>query len=102
SIAILTLCACAVALPATAQDMMRHVDLNSPEMATAEITRAEVAAMAAAAMPGHPADFTGKKLSGLDLSGLDLSAAVFPAAPLHKNTLIRVNLDSAMLVTTTV
>ena len=43
SIAILTFCVC-VAFPAAAQDMMRYVDLNSPEMTTAEMTRDEVAA----------------------------------------------------------
>ena len=58
SIAILTFCVCA-AFAAAAQDMMRYVDLNSPEMTTAEMTRDEVAAKAAAATPGHPADFTG-------------------------------------------
>ncbi|MFZ1046005.1 MAG: pentapeptide repeat-containing protein, partial [Pseudolabrys sp.] len=69
--AMLALCACAFVQPGMAQDMMRHVDLNSPDMTTAEMTRDEVAAIVKAATPGHPADFTGKKLSGLDLSGLN-------------------------------
>src|SRR5580704_5030637 len=54
-----------------AQDMMRNVDLSSPEMTTAEMTRAQVEAAVAAAAPSRAADFTGKRLSGLDLSGLD-------------------------------
>src|SRR5262245_65746096 len=87
SIVILTFYLCA-AFPAAAQDMMRHVDLNSPEMTTAEMTRDEVAAKAAAATPSRPADFTGKKLSGLDLSGLDLSGAIFRTARLNKTKLI--------------
>ncbi|MFZ0054481.1 MAG: pentapeptide repeat-containing protein, partial [Pseudolabrys sp.] len=58
--AMLALCACAFVQPGMAQDMMRHVDLNSPDMTTAEMTRDEVAAMVKAATPGHPADFTGK------------------------------------------
>jgi hypothetical protein len=56
--AMLALCACAFVQPGMAQDMMRHVDLNSPDMTTAEMTRDEVAAMVKAATPGHPADFT--------------------------------------------
>jgi len=36
---------------ATAQDMMRHVDLSSPDMIAAEMTRAEVEAAAAAGRP---------------------------------------------------
>ncbi len=53
---------------AAAQDMMRHVDLTSPEMVSAEMTREEVEAMLAAATAATPADFSGKRLSGLDLS----------------------------------
>ena len=33
-----------VTVTATAQDMMRHVDLSSPDMVSAEMTRAEVEA----------------------------------------------------------
>jgi hypothetical protein len=44
-----TFCPAALALglfavTATAQDMMRHVDLSSPDMVSAEMTRAEVEA----------------------------------------------------------
>ena len=63
---------------AAAQDMMRNLDLSSPDMVSAEMTRADVeAALGAAA----PADFTGKKLSGLDLSGLDLFWRELPCGP---------------------
>ena len=34
--------ALASALPATAQGMMQHVDMTSPEMTSAEMTRGEV------------------------------------------------------------
>src|SRR6476620_12451797 len=51
------------AAPAAAQDMMRHIDLTSPEMTSAEMTRADVEAVIAAATSDQPADFTGKKLS---------------------------------------
>jgi uncharacterized protein YjbI with pentapeptide repeats len=65
---------------AATQDMMRHIDLTSPEMTSAETTRAEIDAMIVAATPGRPLDLTGKKLSGLDLSGLDLSKVILRAA----------------------
>ena len=73
------------AAPAAAQDMMRHIDLTSPEMTSAEMTRADVEAVIAAATSAQRADFTGKKLSGLDLSGLDLSGAVLRAAETQQN-----------------
>ncbi|MGE5534249.1 MAG: pentapeptide repeat-containing protein, partial [Acidobacteriota bacterium] len=78
-IVALILCLFCSARLVVAQDMMRYIDVNSPEMTTAEMTREQVAALAAAATPDHPADFTGKRLSGLDLSGLNLSGAVFRA-----------------------
>src|SRR5262245_24081977 len=84
-------------LSAAAQDMMRHVDLTSPEMTSAEMTRADVEAAIAAATPARPADFTGKKLSGLDLSGLDLSGAVLRAARLNGSTLTGATLARAGL-----
>jgi hypothetical protein len=45
---------------ARAQDMMRHLDLTSPDMVSAEMTRADVEA----ALASHQTDFTGKRLSG--------------------------------------
>jgi hypothetical protein len=63
--------ALALAMPAplAAQDMMQHVDLNSPAMTTSEMSRSEVAAAIEAAA-GRPLDLSRKRLSGLDLSGL--------------------------------
>ena len=52
-----------VAMTATAQDMMRHVDLSSPDMVSAEMTRAEVEAVLAATTGTAAADFTGKRLA---------------------------------------
>src|SRR5215470_8483236 len=87
------LCVAAIAWPAAAQDMMRHVDLSSPDMVAAEMTRAEVETVLAAATAEKPADFTGKRLSGLDLSGLDLSGAILRAAKLNKAKLVDAKLD---------
>ena len=64
-------------MTAAAQDMMRGVDLSSPDMVSAEMTRGEVEAALTMATVAAPADFTGKRLSGLDLSGLNLSNAIF-------------------------
>ena len=47
-------------MTATAQDMMRDVDLSSPDMVSAEMTRGEVEAALAVATVAAPADFTGK------------------------------------------
>src|SRR2546426_1098786 len=42
-----------IAMTATAQDMMRHVDLSSPDMVAAEMTRGDIeAGLAAATMSG--------------------------------------------------
>ncbi len=71
-VALMTLGLALVATMASAQDMMRDVDLTSPAMVSAEMSRQEVEAILAKASAGAPADFTGKRLSGLDLSGLDL------------------------------
>ena len=38
----------AFAVPALAQDMMRHIDVTSPEMTSAEMTRAQMEAVLAA------------------------------------------------------
>ena len=50
-----------VAGTAAAQDMMRHVDLSSPDMVSAEMTRGDVEAAMRAATAAAPADFTGKR-----------------------------------------
>src|SRR5258705_872140 len=85
-----------IAITATAQDMMRHVDLSSPDMVSAEMTRGEVEAALSAATIAAPADFTGKRLSGLDLSRLNLSGAIFRAARLNKTTLTGSRLKRAI------
>src|SRR5215218_3251765 len=82
---------------AAAQDMMRHVDLTSPDMVAAVMTRVQVEAVLAGATSDKPADFTGRKLSGLDLSGLDLSGAVLRAARLNKTRLVGARLDRVIL-----
>src|SRR6516164_5988166 len=87
--AVLVLAVTVVA--AAAQDMMRNLDLSSPDMVSAEMTRADVEAALGAAAP------TGKKLSGLDLSGLDLSGVNFRAARLNKTKLAGAKLDHAIL-----
>src|ERR1700682_2811720 len=86
-----------LAVTATAQDMMRGVDLSSSDMVSAEMTRAQGEGALAMATAAAPADFTGKRLSSLDLSGLDLSGAIFRAARLNKTKLAGANLDRAVL-----
>jgi hypothetical protein len=66
-----------LAAAAQAQDMMRDVDLSSPDMVSAEMTRAEVEAALATATVAALADFTGKRLSGLDISRLTCPARSF-------------------------
>src|SRR5256884_1609577 len=97
SIGIAALGLAIATMTATAQDMMRHVDLSSPDMASAEMPREGVGAALAAATGAAPADFTGKRLSGLDLSGLNLSGAIFRAARLNKTKLAGARLDRAIL-----
>src|SRR5260370_37931975 len=59
---------------AVSQDLLRYVDLNSPEMSTSEMTRTEGDALLKAAAQGpadqRSADLEGQRLSHLDLSGL--------------------------------
>ena len=80
--------------PAHAQDMMRGVDLSSPDMTMSEMSRADVEALLA---KGRPRDFSAKRLSGLDLSGLDLSGVNLRAARLNGADLAGANLDGATL-----
>ena len=54
AIATITLGLGLVAMTATAQDMMRDVDLSSPDMVSAEMTRAEVEAVLAATTATAP------------------------------------------------
>ena len=73
---------------AVAQDMLRYVDLNSPDMSTSEMTREEVGAVLKAQPQGgadqRSADLEGKRLSRLDLSGLDFSARNLRLAKLNR------------------
>ena len=81
--------------PAHAQDMMRGVDLSSPDMTMSEMSRADVEALLA---KGRPRDFSAKRLSGLDLSGLDLSGVNLRAARLNAAPISPApNLDGATL-----
>ena len=86
-------------LDAVAQDMLRYVDLNSPDMSTSEMTRDEVDAALKAQPQGgadqHAADLQGKRLSRLDLSGLDFSASNLRLAKLNRTNLKGAHFDRA-------
>src|SRR4051812_45080959 len=82
---------------AQAQDMMRNLDLSSPNMVEAEMTREALATMLEAAPEGQPLDLSGKRLNGLDLSGLDFGGAILRGAYLNKTSLASANLDNAIL-----
>lgn len=86
-----------IAGPVSAQDMMKGLDLSSPEMTEAEMTRDDVEAELAATADGQPLDLTGKRLNGVDLSGLDLSGAILRSARLNKADLNGANLEGAIL-----
>src|SRR5262245_23378885 len=75
----------ALAAPACAQDMMRHLDLTSPAMTQAEMTRLEVERLISGSA-GRP-DLGGRRLSGLDLSGLDFRGANLRAAVMNRTVL---------------
>src|SRR5438876_11391824 len=65
-------------LDAASQDMLRYVDLNSPDMSTSEMTRDEVDAALKAQPQGgadqRASDLQGKRLLRLEPSVLDFSA----------------------------
>src|ERR1035441_10744916 len=86
---------------AVSQDLLRYVDLNSPEMSTSEMTRAEVDELLKAVPQGpgdqRPADLEGKRLSHLDLSGLDFSGRNLRLAKLNRTDLKGARLDRAIL-----
>src|ERR1700738_757584 len=86
---------------AVSQDLLRYVDLNSPEMSTSEMTRAEVDALLKAAPPGggeqRAADLEGKRLSHLDLSGLDFAGSNLRLARLNRTNLKGARFDRAIL-----
>ena len=62
--------------------MLRHVDLNSPEMSGAELGRSDIEAMIAERATGAGLDLAGKRLNRLDLAGLDLHGADLTRAKL--------------------
>jgi hypothetical protein len=78
------------------QSLLGYVDLNSPEMKSAEITSDELSALLKAAA-GQPPDLTGKRLSGLDLTGFDLSGANLRLARLNHTKLNGAKLSGANL-----
>ena len=86
---------------AVSQDLLRYVDLNSPEMSTSEMTRAEVDELLKAVPQGpgdqRSADLEGKRLSHLDLSGLDFSGRNLRLAKLNRTDLKGARFDRAIL-----
>ena len=66
------------------QVLLRHVDLASPEMTTAEMTRADVRMLIE---KGSPVDLSDRRLSGLDLSELNLRGANLRLSRLNKTNL---------------
>ena len=67
-----------LAAPAAAQDMMRHVDLTSPEMTAAELTRAEVETAIAGA--SHANQGLAERLAAAGAEPVIHSMANLPAA----------------------
>jgi uncharacterized protein YjbI with pentapeptide repeats len=86
---------------AVSQDLLRYIDLNSPEMSTSEMTRTEVEELLKAALQGlgdqRPADLEGKRLSHLDLSDLDFSGSNRRLAKLNRTDLKGARFDRAIL-----
>ena len=87
-----------ISLPAGgagAQDMLKGLDMSSPDMTEAEMTRAELEEALEDA--GDALDLTGKRLNGLDLSELDLSGVTLRSARLNGANLRDVDLSGAIL-----
>src|ERR1700730_6107698 len=102
---------------AVSQDLLRYVDLNSPEMSTSEMTRTEVDALLTAA-PQGPGDRSSAALAGKRRANLarfdcpgsklrlarvnrtDLRGARFDRAILNQAWLIDADLTEASLVKT--
>lgn len=76
------------------QDLLRHVDLASPEMTTAEMTRADVRLLIE---KGSPVDLSDRRLSGLDLSELNLRGANLRLSRLNNTNLKGADLSGAIL-----
>jgi uncharacterized protein YjbI with pentapeptide repeats len=84
------------------QNMLDMVDLDSPNMAEAEMSRAELLDLIASSAPER-ADLSDRRLSGLDLSGIDFRGADLRWSRLNNSNLqganLRgVNLDLAWLI----
>src|ERR1700743_1777412 len=86
---------------AVSQDLLRYVDLNSPEMSTSDMTRAEVNELLKAVPQGpgdqRSADLEGKRLSHLDLSGLAVPCRNRRRAKLNRPDLKGARCDRAIL-----
>ena len=92
-------------VPLFAQDMMRHVDLTSPDMVEAEMTREELLSLLASTKKGEVPDLSSKRLSGLDLSNGDFKSANLRSARFNNTNLSGadlsgVNLDIAWMMKT--
>ena len=77
------------------QDLLKGLDLSSPEMTEAEMTREEIEAALEAS--DDVLDLTGKHLNGLDLSDLDLSGVILRSARLNGANLRDADLSEAVL-----
>src|SRR5688572_18693622 len=86
-----------LASTASAQDMLRYLDLKSDDFTKADMTRSEIEAALAAADSTKPADFSARRLNGLDLSGLNFKGAKLQATRLNRANLAGANLDGATL-----
>ena len=82
---------------AAAQDnMLRYLDLTTPDMTHAEMSRADIDALISEA-GGRPLDLSGKRLSGLNLSGANLSGANLRLSRLNRTDLSSADLSGATL-----
>ncbi|MEQ8823963.1 MAG: pentapeptide repeat-containing protein [Filomicrobium sp.] len=97
--AALSAAAAAIVLPSAAltQDMMRHVNLETPEFTESSMTRAELQKKLAELNPGETLDLTAAALNGLDMSGLDLRQTKLQSARLNKTNLSGANLEGVVL-----
>ena len=89
--------ASATCAAASAQEMLRGVDLTQPAYSTSDYSREAIMAALKAQKENGPLDLSGKSLNGLDLSGLDLSRVNLRAARLIKARLSGAKLDHAIL-----
>ena len=80
---------------ASAQDLLKGLDLDSPAMTEADMTREELGAALDEA--DQPLDLTGRRLNGLDLSELDLSGVILRSARLNGANLAGADLSGAVL-----